>query len=109
MKLVVAITQSEDAHSCMQALSERGLGVTRLHSAGGFLGSGNATLLLGVHPDQVAEAIEVIRANCRERTQVVSPVPPMIEPADVYVPNPLEVQVGGATIFVLSVERFEQL
>jgi uncharacterized protein YaaQ len=62
-----------------------------------------------VDDDKVEEAIKVIRENCRERSQYMTPMPPMVEPGEFFMPYPVEVQVGGATVFVVAVERFEKL
>src|SRR5439155_621454 len=43
------------------------------------------------------------------RTQVVNPMPPIMEPGEFFMPYPLEVEVGGATVFVLPVERYERI
>ena len=109
MKLVVAIVQGEDAGHTVTALSEAGLSVTKLASSGGFLQQGNATLLVGVEDERVEQVVAVVRANCRERKRYLTPMPPMVEPGEVFTPFPVEVQVGGATIFVLDVEQFEKL
>lgn len=52
---------------------------------------------------------EIIRDNCRERSRYLTPMPPMVEPGELLMPYPVEVQVGGATVFVLNVESFEKL
>ena len=109
MKLVIAVVQGEDATQTVQALSSAGISVTKLASSGGFLQQGNATLLIGVDDDKVDAAIAVIRVNCRERSQYMTPMPPMVEPGEFFMPYPVEVQVGGATVFVVDVERFEKL
>jgi uncharacterized protein YaaQ len=109
MKLVVAIVQGEDAGQTVQALGEAGLSVTKLASSGGFLQQGNATLLVGVDDDRVEQVRTVVRANCRERSRYLTPMPPMVEPGEMFIPFPVEVQVGGATIFVLDVAQFEKL
>ena len=109
MKLVIAVVQGEDAAQTVQALSTAGISVTKMTSTGGFLQQGNATLLIGVDDDKVEEAIGVIRDNCRERSQYMTPMPPMVEPGEFFMPYPVEVQVGGATVFVVTVERFEKL
>lgn len=109
MKLILAVVQGEDAAQTTQALANAGVPVTRLHSSGGFLQQGNATLLIGVDDDRVDKVVGLIRENCRERSQYMTPVPPMVEPGEFFVPYPVEVQVGGATVFVLSVDRFEKL
>ncbi len=109
MKLVVAIVHSEDAGALVDALLEKEHRATRLQSSGGFLKQSNATVMVGVDDDQVDAVLEVVRANCVSRTQVVNPMPPIMEPGEFFMPYPLEVEVGGATVFVLPVERFERL
>ena len=109
MKLVIAVVQGEDASQTVQALSNAGISVTKMASSGGFLQQGNATLLIGVDHDKVEAAMELIRENCRERSQYMTPMPPMVEPGEFFMPYPVEVQVGGATVFVVDVERFEKL
>jgi uncharacterized protein YaaQ len=109
VKLVIAVIQGEDATQTVQALSSAGISVTKMASSGGFLQQGNATLLIGVDNDKVEEAIGLIRDNCRERSQYMTPMPPMVEPGEFFMPYPVEVQVGGATVFVVDVERFEKL
>ena len=109
MKLVVAIVHNEDAKALVDALLEREFRATRLHSSGGFLRQSNATIILGVEDAQVDEVMDLVRANCTSRTQIVNPMPPIMEPGEFFMPYPLEVEVGGATVFVLPVERFERL
>ncbi len=109
MKLVVAVVHADDAGDLAGRLSEGGFGVTRIKSIGGFLRRQNHTFLIGVTDHQLEEVLGVIRERCHKRTEDVSPVPPLVEPGEVYLPYPLEVEVGGATVFVLSVDRFERL
>ena len=109
MKLVVAIVHNEDAGVLVDALLEREYRATRLHSSGGFLKQSNATVIVGVEDAQVDEVITIVRENCNSRTQVVNPMPPIMEPGEFFMPYPLEVEVGGATVFVVPVERFERL
>ena len=109
MKLVIAVVQGEDSAQTVQALSAAGISVTKMASSGGFLQQGNTTLMIGVDDDKVNSALELIRENCRERSQYMTPMPPMVEPGEFFMPYPVEVQVGGATVFVVDVERFEKL
>ena len=109
VKVVVAIVHNEDAGTLVDALLERDYRATRLHSSGGFLKQSNATVLLGVEDGQVEEVLGIVRETCTSRTQVVNPMPPIMEPGEFFMPYPLEVEVGGATVFVLPVERFERL
>jgi uncharacterized protein YaaQ len=109
VKLVVAIVHNEDAGALVDSLLERDHRATRLHSSGGFLKQSNATIIVGVDEAQVDEVMGIVRETCTSRTQVVNPMPPIMEPGEFFMPYPLEVEVGGATVFVLPVERFERL
>jgi uncharacterized protein YaaQ len=105
MKLVVAVVQGSDAEGLVAAVRARGLRVTQINSAGGFLRESNVTLLLGVEDAQVKEVYRLLRENCHTRTQYVNPLLPIMEPGDFALPTPIEVEVGGATVFVLTIER----
>jgi uncharacterized protein YaaQ len=107
MKLVVAIVQDKDSNRLSNALIKEGFRATKLASTGGFLRAGNTTFMIGTEDERVQEALEVIRSNCKIREQLVTPVSPMGGTTDSYIPFPVEVQVGGAAVFVLPVERFE--
>jgi uncharacterized protein YaaQ len=109
MKLIVAIVHHEDAGALVDGLLDREFRVTRLHSSGSFLKQSNATIIVGAEDDQVEPILEIVRATCTPRTQIVNPMPPIMEPGEFFMPYPLEVEVGGATVFVLPVERFERL
>jgi uncharacterized protein YaaQ len=109
VRLVVAIVHNEDAGALVDALLDRDFRATRLHSSGGFLKQSNATVILGVDDPQVDDVLGIVRETCHARTQVVNPMPPIMEPGEFFMPYPLEVEVGGATVFVLPVERFERI
>ena len=109
MKLVIAVVQGQDAVSLVGELAQRGFGVTQINSAGGFLREGNVTLLMGVEDDQVRELERLVRANCHARTQYVNPLLPIMEPGEFSMANPIEVQVGGAAVFVMRMARYERL
>lgn len=108
MKLVVAVVQDKDSHKLLEALMQAGHRATKLASTGGFLREGNTTLLVGATDDKVDDVVGIIRRTCKAREQLVTPLSPMGGPADSYIPYPVEVLVGGATVFVLNVERFEK-
>lgn len=107
MKLIFAIVSNDDATNVQTGLTSAGYSVTRLSTAGGFLRAGNTTFLCGTDADKVDKAIEIIKENSRSRNQKV--------PTDasygvgMYAGYPLEVSVGGATIFVTDVERYEKV
>jgi uncharacterized protein YaaQ len=106
MKMIMAVVQDQDSNRLSNALMEHNFRSTKLASTGGFLKSGNTTFLIGVEDIRVEKALQVIRENCKSRDQMVAPVSPMGGNADSYVPYPVEVEVGGATVFVLPVEQF---
>ncbi|MFC4737750.1 cyclic-di-AMP receptor [Bacillus daqingensis] len=108
MKLIVAVIQDKDSNRLSDALVDQDFQATRLASTGGFLKAGNTTFMIGVEDDQVQPVLELIKENCKAREQLVAPISPMGGNADSYVPYPVEVQVGGATVFILPVERFEK-
>ncbi|MEP6752609.1 MAG: cyclic-di-AMP receptor [Candidatus Dormiibacterota bacterium] len=109
MKLVFAVVQGEDAQRTVEALGQAGFSSTRMSSTGGFLQQGNVTLLIGVDEEKVADAVHIIRENCRERSRYLTPAMPTAEPGDFLAAFPVEVQVGGATVFVVPVDSFEKI
>ncbi len=106
MKLIIAILQDEDSEATVRALTEHKFRVTRLATTGGFLHRGNATLLVGVEDDQVNSVMDVLRQTCRRRTVFTTLVSetPMMLPSSV-----VEVEVGGATVLVLEMDKFVQI
>ena len=107
MKLIIAIVQDEDAVRLVSALMERGYGVTKLATTGGFLRAGNTTLISGVDDAKLDDALSIIEDICKSREQITASATPMSGGAGgVYVPYPIKVTVGGATVFVLTVDQF---
>jgi uncharacterized protein YaaQ len=109
VKLVVAVVQAKDVDELVSSLTERGYQSTQINSAGGFLRESNVTLLLGVQEAYVAEVLRIVRQHCQARSRFVNPLMPIAEPSEFYVPTTVEVRVGGATVFVLAVERYERI
>lgn len=109
MKLIIAIVQDEDAARLVSNLMNEGYSVTKLATTGGFLRAGNTTLLLGVDEEKFQGAMNVIEKVCKSRKQIATSPSPVAGTASVYVPYPIEVMVGGATVFVLEVEQFIKL
>jgi uncharacterized protein YaaQ len=109
VKLVVVVVQDKDAMRLLEALVEQGHRATKLASTGGFLREGNTTLIIGAEDQQVDAILDTIRDVCHARQRLVTPLSPVGGPADPYLPYPVEVLVGGATVFVLGVERFEKV
>ena len=107
MKLIIAIVQDEDASRLVNQLMNDGYGVTKLATTGGFLRAGNTTLLVGVEDDRLQSAMGIIEKVCKSRKQMASaPVSMSSVSSGMYTSYPIEVTVGGATVFVLSVDQF---
>lgn len=108
MKLIFAIVHNDDAPIVTSELNSAGFHSTKIASTGGFLSSGNTTFITGVEDDKVDEVINLISENCKTRSQHV--------PVNVYptlnattAGATVQIQTGGATIFVLNVENFIQV
>ncbi len=109
MKLVFAIVNDDDGHKVMDELNRNGFSVTKLCSTGGFLKAGNTTLICGVDEEKVEDVLNIIKKKSKSRKQVINTSMPPNGMGSMFVPYPVEVVVGGATIFVLNVERFEKV
>ena len=105
MKLVLAIIHDEDAPDIMKILNQKGFMVTKLASTGGFLRAGNTTLITGVEDEQVEEVSGIFKERCKMRKKVVGESTPYTN-MDGFLRRPVEVEVGGATIFVMEVSQF---
>ncbi|MDR3552482.1 MAG: cyclic-di-AMP receptor [Clostridia bacterium] len=107
MKLVLAIISNDDSSVVSSALTREGFTVTKLATTGGFLMAGNTTFIVGIDDDRVQQVIDVISKHSRKRSQMMPNS--ATYGAGMYTSFPVEVTVGGATVFVLSVERFEKV
>lgn len=104
MKLILAILSNDDSPVASNALNKNGFSVTKLATTGGFLRAGNTTLIIGCEDEKVEAAIDIIKEYSSKRTEIV----PSTASYDIgrYASFPVEVTVGGATIFVLDVAQF---
>ena len=107
MKLIIAIVSNDDANKVQSELTKNGFSITKLATTGGFLLAGNTTFLIGTEDEKVDRVIELISDHSKKRTQMVPSTASY--GVGMYTSFPVEVTVGGATIFVLDVERFEKL
>ena len=107
MKLIMAIVNNDDGPMITAQLNKKGVYTTKIASTGGFLSAGNMTFISGVEDEKVEECISLIGSESCKRTEMV----PATASFDIgrYTSYPVEVQVGGATIFVLNVEQFIKL
>ncbi|NLL29523.1 MAG: hypothetical protein GX258_00395 [Clostridiales bacterium] len=106
MKLVIAIVQDDDSAELIDSVTEAGFRVTKLATTGGFLKAGNTTLIIGVEEEKVNRVIGLIEDICKKRKQIISTTTPITGNVDMFMSYPIEVEVGGATIFVIDVDQF---
>ncbi len=107
MKLIYAIVSSDDSYKVSEMLMKDGFFATKLASTGGFLRAGNTTFLICTEDENVDRAIAIISEHSKKRKQMVSTT--AYSGMQGYTPFPVEVTVGGATIIVTDVERFEKI
>lgn len=104
MKMIIAIVQDKDSAELSDALMNSNIRTTKLASTGGFLRAGNTTFLIGAEEDRIDEILEIIKQTSHTRQQFMTP--PVSMTADATIQTPVEVQVGGATVFILPVDQF---
>lgn len=103
MKLIAAMVQDEDVEELLDALVETGCRATKIQTSGGFLRGSNNIVLIGVEKERVDQVLKVIKEHCRSRSQTIHPNEAS------YLSDSLTVTIGGATVFVWDVERYERL
>jgi uncharacterized protein YaaQ len=104
--LMLAVVQEQDLDAATHALEPFGAPVVYLASAGGFLGRHNATVLIGLPDGRAEEVLAALRESCRQRVEYLT-LP--LEGSPLPMPTPVPVTVGGATVFALPVERYEEM
>lgn len=104
MKLIIAIVQDQDVSLLRDDLTENKFHMTKLASSGGFLKTGNSTLLIGTPEERVEEALKIISDNCEARETTTSMLN-LSTPQEPFMPMPMDILIGGATVFVLDVEE----
>lgn len=90
MKLIIAIIQDEYINKVVKALMTERIRTTKLSSTGGFLKSGNTTLLIGVEDSKVDGVVELIKGQCQSKK---------------VKEGEKEVTVGGANLFIVDIDK----
>ncbi len=108
MKLIIAIVNSDDSGAVSSALNKNGFFVTKMSTTGGFLRKGNTTLFIGTDDEKVDQVVEIIRTHAKKRVEKEPTVPPT-EMGEFFTPIMVDVVVGGATVFVVDIARFEKI
>jgi len=108
MKMVMAIVQDKDANKLGSEFVKHEIQATRTATSGGFLRSGNTTFLVGVEDERVEEVLEIIKTTAHARKQFMTPAASLDLSMEATSAMPLEVQIGGATVFIQNIEQFHQ-
>ena len=110
MKLIIAIVQDEDSTEVIEALTEENYRVTKLATTGGFLKSGNTTLMVGIEEEKVEAVIAVIKEICKKRKETLVTPTNLGGSEGAYMQQyPVQINVGGATVFVIDVDQFVKI
>jgi len=104
--LMLAVIQEQDLDTATRALEQLSVPISFFSSAGGFLGRRNVTLLIGLPDGKAESALKALEESCRQRIEYLT-LP--LEGSPLPMPAPVPITVGGATVFGLPVERFEEL
>jgi uncharacterized protein YaaQ len=104
--LILAVVQQQDEDAAMRALTSLKIPVAYLASMGGYLGRRNATLMIGLPEGLEQDVLKALQEACRQRVEYMT-LP--LEGTAMPMPAPVAVTVGGATLFALPVERFEEI
>jgi len=108
MKLILAVIQKEDEDALADALEQNSVGATRIGSSGGFLRASNVTLMIAVEDERVSQVLELMREHCRRRTRHLNPMLPSLEARERFLGS-VPVEIGGATVFIVALERVEKI
>ncbi|HHW72357.1 MAG TPA: hypothetical protein GX393_03920 [Firmicutes bacterium] len=103
MKLVITVVEDSDVAFLMESLVKNGFRATKLASTGGFLLQGNTTLLIGVQDREVEPVLQIIRSTCAPRKKIIPQIAPELPTA---IGVPVEIEAGGAIVFVLNIDQF---
>lgn len=107
MKLILAIISNEDSPQVQAELAKNGFITTKLATSGGFLMSGNTTIICGTEDEKVEKFMAILEEHSKTRTQIVPSS--AAYGAGLYSAFPVEVAVGGATVFVMNVDQFYKI
>lgn len=112
MKLLLCVVSNDDSSAVQAALISEGFFSTKLSSTGGFLKAGNTTFLIGAEDRDIDAILAIVGKYSKKRKTML----PNSMPTSAYAGTtmntgsaPIEVTVGGATVFVLNIERYEKM
>ena len=105
-ELFVVVSAGEQLGELTHQLVQGGFYFTLVDSSGGFLQSSTVCLLIGINSARRETLLKIVRECCHVRRTYI---PARVEnPLLQGQPLMIEAEVGGASIYVLEVEHFEQ-
>jgi uncharacterized protein YaaQ len=107
--LILAVIQSADAETLLSDLATIGASATQIEGDATIGNAELAALVIGVDDDQVGDVLTLVRARARGRARRIEPLRPLAGQAEFWIPGPAEQSAGGASVFVLPVNRFERI
>ncbi len=110
-KLIMAVVQEDDYDATVSQLNKNGFFVTMLSSTGGFWKKKNITIMLGVPADQLDRALEILKQCAGKRKQTIYSnvaMPTGSQYAAAMPSVPVNVELGGVTVFVMDLEKLEK-
>lgn len=109
MKLMYIIVRQDNEADVVNALIKENFMITKLATSGGFLRKGNTTLLSCCQDNEVNKAIEIIKNECGKRQTIQVDMPINLPSTTInYATVPTTIEIGGATIIVCDVYKFEK-
>jgi CPA1 family monovalent cation:H+ antiporter len=103
--LMAAVIQEPDLENVLATMTKLGFSVARLSSTGGFLSRKNITLLVGIQEGREEAAVKVLKSICKRRLEFISSP---LHGSAFPMPTPMQVNVGGATVFFFKVESYDE-
>lgn len=107
-RLAILIVSGRQAMDLMQQLTENGFYFTQIDSSGGMIQEPSLSLLIGLNDSRLETLLRLVRKYCKPQKQYV-PTQIHIQPGFTTALPMIEARVGGALIYILEVERFEQI
>ncbi len=106
-QLVIVTVAHSQARALTDYLTQQGYYITQIDSQDGIWNEATASLLIGLNHRRLPPLLAHLREQCASQRRFVSAhiTPPLLE----LQPPVIEVEIGGATIYVLDVEQFEQI
>ncbi len=109
MKLMYMIVRQDNESDVVNALIKENFMITKLATSGGFLRRGNTTLFSCVEDKDVERAINIVKEECGKRQTIEVDMPVNLPSTAInYTTVPTKIEVGGATIIVTDVYKFEK-